>query len=594
VEKVKALPVDRLRSALTWEIGIYALLILVALVMRLWSVDARAFSHDESLHAVYSWYIFDAWNYDHDPMMHGPFQLFGNALVFAIFGDSDFTVRILPAIFGTALVALPLLLRRQLGRYGALAVAVLLTFSPLLLYYSRYVRNDIYIAFWMFLLIVCVWRYFEERKARYLYIGAAALSFNFCTKEVSYITTGILGLFLLFIAGRELASRVLAGRRFNLKELSPAAEFLILIGTLSLPLFSAFIQLIPGVDLPEGVHWAKVLTVVPLFIISAAIGLIWNWRRWLISAIIFYGIFTLLYTTFFSNTSGFASGLWGSVDYWIEQHGEARGGQPWFYYLVIMPFYEFLPLTFAFAGGIYYTIKGNLFSRFLVCWTVLILIILSYAGEKMPWLSLHIAFPAILLGGMFIGRLLQNFDREQARAWAVRGITIIILLLLVPYSIYVAFQESYQQSDEPPQMLLYAGMSWDIPRIMDRIEELAEERGEGNSIRINVDSPLTWAYYWYLRDYEHIDYSNLSSISNPPAGTVVILAASNKTAAEPYLGEYGEGQRFPYLIWFPEEYRDFDFGWWWGYFLHRDTDGPYWSQDGISYWLRPITGGISI
>ncbi|MDR9459747.1 MAG: TIGR03663 family protein, partial [Dehalococcoidia bacterium] len=178
--------VSRWRACMNWEVALYCLLLVVAFVMRLWDVGTRAFHYDEVLHTYYSWSFAQGNGYAHDPMMHGPFQFHGNALIFLILGDSDFTARLLPAIFGTALVALPFFLRRQLGRWGSIAVASLLAFSPLFLYYSRYARNDIYSAFWSLLLVICMWRYFEEKKARYIYIGSAALSLSFCTKEVSY------------------------------------------------------------------------------------------------------------------------------------------------------------------------------------------------------------------------------------------------------------------------------------------------------------------------------------------------------------------------------------------------------------------------
>ena len=571
--------VSRGRARMNWEIALYAMLIVIALVMRLWELGARAIHYDEVLHLVYSWNFAQGQGYSHDPMMHGPFQFDGNALIFFLFGDSDFTARLLPVIFGTALVALPFFLRRYLGRWGSLAVATLLAFSPLLLYYSRYARNDIYSAFWSLLLVVCMWRYFEERKARYLYIGAAALSLSFCTKEVSYITVGIVALFLIVIAAKELVSRV--RNRFDLKDLSAPAEYLILIGTLSLPLFAAFIQLIPGVELPDGSHWAKVLTVSLLFIISVIIGILWNWRRWLTSALIFYGIFALLYTTFFTNLSGFGSGIWGSVDYWLDVRAEPRIIQPGFYYPMILATYEFLPLLFASIGAIYYTIKGNLFSRFLVYWAILSLILFCFSWENPPWLSLHIAIPVILLGGMFIGRLFQAFDWTGAKVWAIRGVTVLALLLLFPFSVHVACQESYQEGDEPPQMLLYAGMSSDMPRIMDQIEELAEETGEGKEIAITLDWDLYWLWHWYFRDYQNVDYS-----IDQPSGSVLIVRSDHEPADESYLEKYGDGERIKQLIWFPEEYRDFDLGWWWGYFLHRETLGPYWSTEGVVYFPK--------
>ncbi len=570
---------SRLCSCFSWEIAFYILLALIALVMRLWELGARAFHYDEVLHVFYSWHFAQGQGYQHMPMMHGPFQFDGTALIFFLFGDSDFTARLLPAIFGTALVVLPYFLRRQLGRWGSLAVATLLAFSPLLLYYSRYARNDIYIVFWSLLIVICMWRYFEERKARYLYIGAAALSLSFCTKEVSYITVAIIALFLLIVAAWELVSRL--RKRLDLKELSAPAEFLIMIGTLSLPLFGA-LWWAAYTNLDSGLE--KVLIVLLLsgvcivFAICAVVGILWNWRRLLISAIIFYGIFTLLYTSFFTNPGGFVSGIWGTVDYWIEQQEVARGGQPWFYYIMLLPIYEFLPLLFAFVGAVYYAIKGNLFSRFLVYWVVVSLLLYSFSGEKMPWLSLHIALPVILLGGVFIGRLLQGLEWRWVKPRIAQVSTVLVLLFLFSSTVYIACQESYQEGDEPPQMLLYAGMSSDVPRIMDQIEELAEETGEGKEIAITLDNDLYWLWRWYLRDYKNVDYS-----IDQPKGSVLILSADHEPADESYLEQYDEGERIKLLIWFPEEYRDFDLGWWWGYFLHRETLGPYWTSEGIVY-----------
>ncbi|MDY6918044.1 MAG: TIGR03663 family protein [Chloroflexota bacterium] len=578
-QRLSSLP-SRLRSHLTWESGFYVALAVVALVMRLWDLGARGISHDESLHGIYSWYLANGNVYHHDPMMHGPFLFHGTALNFLIFGDSDVTMRLLAVFLGTGLVVLPYFLRHQLGRWGAMSAAVLLAFSPTLLYYSRYARNDVLMVFWALLLVVLMWRYFEQRKARQLYFGAAVLGFTFCTKETSYITVAIFGLFLLVVSARELAQRV--RKRFDLKGLSGPADYLILLGTLSLPLYSGFVQLLPGVGLPSGVHWVKVLTVIVLFVVCAAVGLRWNWRRWLVCVVVFYGVFALLYTSGFTNPSGFGSGLWGAVDYWVEQQAVARGGQPWFYYLMVLPVYEFLPLLFAAAGAVYYAIRGNLFTRFLIWWGVASLILFSYAGEKMPWLSVHIALPAILLAGMFIVRILK-FDWKGVWAWVVPGVTVFLVVVLFAFTVYGAVQASYDADDSPPQMLVYAGISVDVPQIKSQIQDVAEERGEGTDIWVTVDSRLTWPWYWYLRGYENVHYRDVSGLDEASAGTVLLVEAGNRASVEPVLGKYGEGQDFRELLWFPEEYRDFSFGWWWRYFLLKDTQGDYWSTEGIAY-----------
>jgi hypothetical protein len=119
-----------------------------------------------------------------------------------------------------------------------------------------------------------------------------------------------------------------------------------------------------------------------------------------------------LFTTFFTNPAGIGTGFIGSLGYWLSQHDVARGSQPWYYYLIIFPLYEYLPLI----GGIFATMAVFIsrktmptiqrsFVLFLMWWAFWIFMALSLAGEKMPWLSTHIAVPFILLTGWWIGHL---------------------------------------------------------------------------------------------------------------------------------------------------------------------------------------------
>ena len=62
-------------------------------------------------------------------------------------------------------MGLPYILRGYLGRAGAIMVAVMLMLSPALLYFSRFGRNDIIMAFWATALLVLMWRYIHEGEA---------------------------------------------------------------------------------------------------------------------------------------------------------------------------------------------------------------------------------------------------------------------------------------------------------------------------------------------------------------------------------------------------------------------------------------------
>src|SRR5712692_11412858 len=69
------IPIDR-------EAFAFVCLTLFAGVLRFWDLGTRMLHHDESLHAVYSYYLYIGKGYVHDPMMHGPFLFEFNALVY--------------------------------------------------------------------------------------------------------------------------------------------------------------------------------------------------------------------------------------------------------------------------------------------------------------------------------------------------------------------------------------------------------------------------------------------------------------------------------------------------------------------------------
>ncbi|MGC8947486.1 MAG: flippase activity-associated protein Agl23 [Anaerolineae bacterium] len=166
---------------------------------------------------------------------------------------------------------------------------------------------------------------------------------------------------------------------------------------------------------------------------AVALGLLWDRRRWPIAAAIHTGIFLVFFTTIFTNGAGIASGWVGSLGYWLEQQGVQRGGQPWFYYLVILPLYDFLPLLGFLAATLFLPARairnavrpsqsvpsdspghsatsGHLVILSLVIWSSLSWFGYSYAGEKMPWLTVHITLPMALLSGWLVGQVVEAAD----------------------------------------------------------------------------------------------------------------------------------------------------------------------------------------
>ncbi len=501
------------RPRATPETLIYLAIFAVAFGLRFWDLGDRAIHHDESLHATYSWYLFKGRGYEHHPLMHGPFLFHAMALVYLLFGVSDATARFVPAAFGAGMVLLPLLLRPWLGRAGAVAAAALIALSPSILYFSRFVgagAQDIVVAVAMLLMVAGIWQYLRSEHNRWLYVIAGGLALAFTTKEVTYMLAAILVLYLNGAAAadfavqrardtganaarRRLTTAALmpvawllvlfwpwlpAGlkRKARVHELPRAAGPLIVIGTLAAPMFAAGSQVLLrkiGVDMaaPSPLSdWTNekmwgAITIGALIGLGAYFGTAWRAKRWLIAAAVFWAISIPLFTTFFTNPDGIASGIWGSLDYWLEQQDVQRGNQPVFYYLFLTPVYEYLALALALGGIVYravrtgwdtaiaalaavlaclvgaivadgahltlpfvvtallaatYASRGHAFQQFLVFWTGAILLGLSAAGEKMPWLEVHIALPLALLAALTVNEAWQALAHASHRAAVAR------------------------------------------------------------------------------------------------------------------------------------------------------------------------------
>ena len=186
------------RITINWETLLFALILIITVFSRFYDLESRVMSHDENTHVYYSWRFSRGEGLAHDPLMHGPFQFHLVALSYFMFGDNDFTARIPGALFGIATVAFMWAFRRYLGRVGAIVAAVMFLISPYILYYGRYVRNEVYVAFFGVVTLWAILRYIESGQPRYTYWLMAVTALHFTAKETSFIYTAQALIFLTF------------------------------------------------------------------------------------------------------------------------------------------------------------------------------------------------------------------------------------------------------------------------------------------------------------------------------------------------------------------------------------------------------------
>ena len=103
-------------------------------------------------------------------------------------------------------------------------------------------------------------------------------------------------------------------------------DLIVLNGTIVLPLLAAFPINMLGSIL--NLDWKPTdytnigmlrigISLLFLGAIAFAIGLWWNRKTWLKNMAVFWGIFVVFYTTFFTNGKGFFTGIVGSLGYWL-------------------------------------------------------------------------------------------------------------------------------------------------------------------------------------------------------------------------------------------------------------------------------------
>jgi len=517
------------REALAW-----VALMGAALALRLVHLSSRAFHHDESQHGYFSWLFSTGHGYHYDPILHGPLRDLITGSIFFLFGDGDGTARLAPALLGSLIVGLPFLLRRQLGRTAAFTAAVIFCVSPAYLYYSRFEREDIYVAALTLALTVAVFRFLDRPRAWHPSVILGLLAASFATKETTYINVFVGGIFFLGAAALEWR-QVRAGR--------------------------------------ISVRDAKVLGPV------IAVGR----DAWISGGAVFLAVFTLLFTTFFTNPQGLEDGLVDSIRYWLSQQPVGRGSQPPFYYFVLLPAYELPTLVLGVVGAIVAIRRRSLLGLYLVWAAVLNLVLYSWASEKMPWLVIHPLLPIILLAGIGFRALWRH--RRRLGAKVVLGIAAIAAVPMLWGSVSV----NYRHPGDPQELLVYVQTSQDVTHVRDVLVGLdgRVRAATGRPLQLQIDQhySMDWPWYWYLRHLHGAAAAQMDdALYVPPEGTQALLvSADNRRHLLPRLRGY-TGFRFHHRQWWTPDYGGATVGGVLRWLVYREPWNPS-GRGGLDEWL---------
>jgi uncharacterized protein (TIGR03663 family) len=138
---------------------------LLAVLARLVLLGDRIQHFDEGRVAWWTLEFMRTSSFEYRYIIHGPFIQHLNTFLFALFGTTDFATRIVPALAGGLLPATALLFREHLRRSELVALALFLSFNPVLLYYSRFSRSTILVAAFSFVAFAFLVRAADARAA---------------------------------------------------------------------------------------------------------------------------------------------------------------------------------------------------------------------------------------------------------------------------------------------------------------------------------------------------------------------------------------------------------------------------------------------
>lgn len=446
-------------------------ILLVALILRFAFLDLKPFHHDEAIHAWFSYKLLTEGIYLYDPVFHGPFLYYVTAGMFALFGDSDLVGRVFPALFGTALIPLVYALYRMGYLSGKMAViaGVFVAIAPEMIYFSRFLRNDVFVVFFSLLIVVAFLAWIQMGKWYYLAVAGVAAGLGMCSKENMPIILVTFGLFFLCLVW---SRKIVLPTRW-LRDVILAA--LLFFGIICL-LYSSF-----------GAHPEVILTAGPSAI---EYWLNMHNQQRLGGPPYYYVMLFALYELPILLLAGAGVVLYLVRPGAARRREEQEPKQEELVHVTVLA--EGAPQSpaavperkrrrFSFAElfrrpeRLVVLDRQEEFVMFAIYWTIIACLTYAYIGEKVPWLSLHQLVPMI-----FVAAYALSLSGKYMKPLMVVACAFLLIVMF-----HVAFTPT--DISEP---IVQVQNSEDLVVIMAAIDA---------SEKVAIASDQGWPYTWYYR-----------------------------------------------------------------------------------------------
>ena len=490
---------------------IFLLILIITIFLRFWNLDLKLLHHDEAIHSWFSFELLTKGTWMYDPSYHGPFLYYVTAGMFSVFGDSDLVARLLPCLFGTLLIPLAYCIYRigYINKNQTLLVCLFIAISPNMVYFSRFLRHDIFMLFFTFLFLVAILYYFERGQVRFALIAAIAMAGALSCKEEMPVILLIFASFFIFSIWRGTFTLPVSWKR----DLVFGLILVIAIMSVLYTGFGAHPETLAGQNFQitaQGVHFEM-------------------------------------------NTTGWYT----AVEHWSSMHNQQRLGGPFYFYIPFYFLYELPIFILAIIGTLQFILTGidltlaykrlknivltrkltlttgylaetslhqlqnprpvyaksDEFFRFCIWWMILTMAFYAYIGEKVPWLLIPQLLP-------------MCFVAVYKLNWQKIAFALIGCIFLVTMTWHVAFIPV--DINEP---IVQVQNSEELREVMQLIDA---------SDNVVVASKDYWPLPWYYRGgkWDKIKFYGYrvdeSSLTEKNPGVIILHDAESYPVIEGY------------------------------------------------------------
>jgi len=582
-----ALPRDRGYVAWLRVLGCAAVVLLAASLgawLRLARLDNRPMHCDEANQAVKFGRLLEDQTYVYDPHEHhGPSLNYLTLPVIRLLGHrrlaelSEAHLRLVPALFGIALVALACLLASELGYLATAAAAGLTALSPAFVFYSRYYIHEMLLVVFTFGALAalcgfaraaaaCSARWQEGRGVGWwLCCGPWAVGFGLCvammhaSKETCVIALGAMLPAAVFLFWRARAPGV--SHTDSSSSAGPAAT------AVSTPNKAATGGAVAWRCTVGKAQRGRILLAA---VLALVVGV---------------GFSAVLFSSFGRNPRGVLDSYTTYFYYLGRASGEGSTGrhvQAWDYYFRILfgpqqgdavwwpdgvappdrvakwpllahlatwPLYwPELPIAVLALLGLVAAVWGRGLpaarrpaARFLSLYTLLMIGVYSAMPYKTPWCALSFLHGMILLAGIGTSALWVGFTRPAAGRsalaawaspagawwvhlwrWTCRLAAVLLLAGSVCWLGWQTWITSFRAYEDPASPFVYSHTTSEVLELVERVEQIAAAQPEGRGTYIQVVCPDHdyWPLPWYLRRFERVAWSDRPP-EGPPAPLII-------------------------------------------------------------------------